>query len=105
MTASPALPAWGFVLGSALLSAAVAGGWWRYARHRVLDLPDERRLHQVPTPRGGGLGIAVVLLAASFWLGQGGPAFALGLLVTAGAGLADLHADDAGCARRQCGGA
>lgn len=89
MTASPSLPAWGFVLGSALLSAAVAGGWWRYARHRVLDLPDERRLHQVPTPRGGGLGIAVVLLAASAWLGQGGLAFALGLGVTAGAGLAD----------------
>ena len=55
MTASPALAAVGVVLGAALLSAAVAGGWWRYARHRVLDLPDERRLHQVPTPRGGGM--------------------------------------------------
>ena len=55
----------------------------------MLDLPDDRRLHQVPTARGGGLGLAVVLLAAAPWLGPGGGAFALGLAVTAGAGFYD----------------
>lgn len=83
------MSAWGFVVVAGLVSAAVAGAWRRYARHRVLDLPDARRLHQVPTPRGGGLGIAVVLLAATPWLGPGGLAFALGLGLTAGAGLLD----------------
>lgn len=89
MTAIPALPAWLLVLLATLLSTAIAGAWWRHARERVLDLPDDRRLHQVPTARGGGLGIAVVLLAAAPWLGPGGGAFALGLAVTAGAGFYD----------------
>ena len=64
MTAFPALPAWGLVLLATVLSTAVAGAWWRHARERVLDLPDDRRLHQVPTARGGGLGIAVVRVPA-----------------------------------------
>lgn len=89
MTAHPTLPAWLLVLLATGLSTAVAGAWWRHARERVLDLPDDRRLHQVPTARGGGLGIAVVLLAAAPWLGPGGGAFALGLAVTAGAGFYD----------------
>ncbi len=89
MTGTASLTAWPFVLLSALVSTAVAGAWWRFARHRVLDQPDARRLHQVPTARGGGLGIAVVLLAATPWLGQGGAAFALGLAITAGAGFID----------------
>ncbi|GAB2502876.1 MraY family glycosyltransferase [Arenimonas alkanexedens] len=89
MTADPSLGAPAFVVLSALASAAIAGIWWRYARHRVLDHPGPRRLHQVPTPRGGGLGIALVLLGSSHWLGQSSAAFALGLLLTAGAGLAD----------------
>ena len=89
MTAHPTLPAWLFVLLATGLSTAVAGAWWRHARERVLDLPDERRLHQVPTARGGGLGIALVLLLASPWLGQGAAAFALGLAIAAGAGFWD----------------
>lgn len=71
------------------ISTTVAGAWWRFAGHRVLDLPDPRRLHAVPTARGGGLGIAIVLLLAAPWLGAGAAAFALGLAVTAGAGLID----------------
>jgi len=35
--------------------------------HGVLDLPNLRSSHRVPTPRGGGLGIAVTTLAA-LWL-------------------------------------
>lgn len=89
MTAPPQLPAWLFVTLAAVLATVLAGAWWRHARHRVLDLPDARRLHQVPTARGGGIGIAAVLLLCTPWLGAGGPAFALGLLVTAGAGLVD----------------
>src|SRR5688572_17755848 len=78
-----------FVLGS-VVSWTVAAAWRRFAvRRQLFDLPGPRRLHQQPTPRGGGLGITLVLLACTPWLGQGGAAFALGLLVTAGAGPGD----------------
>ncbi len=61
-------------LGAAafLTSAALAGLVRRYALARaLLDVPNERSSHSVPTPRGGGLAIAlvvvigVVVLAAS----------------------------------------
>ncbi|MEP7042315.1 MAG: glycosyltransferase family 4 protein [Dokdonella sp.] len=43
----------------------------RYALHRqLLDLPGQRRSHDVPTPRGGGIAIVVAMLA-------GGTALAL----------------------------
>lgn len=35
----------------------------------MFDQPGERRSHTVPTPRGGGTGIAVSLLLAAAWLG------------------------------------
>lgn len=78
----------------AMLSLAggfgLALGWRAWALRRgVIDAPDERRLHDMPTPRGGGIGIALVLLAASPWLGQGGAWFAAGLVLCAGAGLVD----------------
>lgn len=44
-------------------------GWLR--RRAVLDIPNERSSHSVPTPRGGGLAVTAVLLAG--WAG----AFAL----------------------------
>lgn len=75
---------------SAVLSFLLAGAWRRFAlRRRLLDAPGPRRLHQQPTPRGGGIAIALVLLAAVAWQGQGGGALFLGLLATAAAGLAD----------------
>src|SRR5690606_4466373 len=40
----------------------------------LLDIPNERSSHEHPTPRGGGLAIVVVILAAyavTAWLGQG----------------------------------
>lgn len=77
-------------LASAALAFALALAWRGWAQRRgVVDQPDARRLHTRPTPRGGGIGIFLVLLAASAWLGDAGPAFALGLALCAGAGLAD----------------
>ena len=50
-------------VGSALLTAPVRQ-WLLY--RRMLDLPDSRRSHDVPTPRGGGLAIVSTLMLA--WL-------------------------------------
>jgi UDP-N-acetylmuramyl pentapeptide phosphotransferase/UDP-N-acetylglucosamine-1-phosphate transferase len=47
----------------ALLSAALTAAWIGWARRRnVVDAPGQRRLHLSATPRGGGVGMAVVLL-------------------------------------------
>jgi UDP-N-acetylmuramyl pentapeptide phosphotransferase/UDP-N-acetylglucosamine-1-phosphate transferase len=32
-------------------------------KHRVLDIPNERSSHQIPTPRGGGLAVSSVIIA------------------------------------------
>lgn len=61
---------------NALILALVLGGsilltnWVRrYAlRHNMLDHPNHRSSHSVPTPRGGGLAFVVVYLAALFFL-------------------------------------
>lgn len=72
------------------VSMALAAAWRRHAlRRQWLDQPGERRLHAAPTPRGGGIAVAAVLLAAMPGLGEGGALVAVGLLVTAGAGLID----------------
>ena len=40
----------------------------RYAEERqILDRPNERSSHVMPTPRGGGLAIVVLVLAAGLW--------------------------------------
>jgi len=73
-----------------LISLVLAGAWRRFALHRQwLDQPDARRLHVLPTPRGGGIAIALALLVAGSGLGSGSGLFALGLVVVAGAGLWD----------------
>jgi UDP-N-acetylmuramyl pentapeptide phosphotransferase/UDP-N-acetylglucosamine-1-phosphate transferase len=70
----------------------------RYALRRALvDHPGERRSHAAPTPRGGGISIAVSLLAAALWLWArtAGPAwlpgFTAGLVLVALVGLVDDH--------------
>ncbi len=70
--------------GSALLTQA----WILLARRRQInDLPGPRRMHSVPTPRGGGIAIAVVFLLALSWLSLP-PSHASGLMSLAlGAGL------------------
>ena len=57
-------PAAAFLL-SLVASAALTAGWTTLARRRQwVDAPDPRRLHSTPTPRGGGVGIAVCGMAA-----------------------------------------
>ena len=81
---------WVLALAAGLVSFVVSLLWRRFAlRRALLDAPGERRLHAAPTPRGGGIGIALVLLSGAGLMGQGGPAFALGLLFCAGVGLVD----------------
>lgn len=87
----------------ALLSAAAfalssfATAWARaHARSRgLLDLPGERRSHGLPTPRGGGIGIALAGLCACGWLvwvsGSGWAWIGMGLGLVAGAGWWDDH--------------
>lgn len=86
-----------------LLHLLVAGAvtWWvrGYAlRHALLDHPDARRSHVVATPRGGGLSIVVVMLAAIAWMGWSDPskvapllAIGTGLGLVAGIGWIDDH--------------
>ncbi len=57
----------GFMVAAALLSAALTGIVLVILRRRaILDLPNERSSHTVPTPRGGGWGVMLALLP--FWL-------------------------------------
>ncbi len=80
------------------LAASAAGTAWarRYGlRGGLIDAPGERRSHAVPTPRGGGIGIAVVGLACLISLGavvdRGWWWVAAGLLLVVGAGWWDDH--------------
>ena len=80
---------------------AAAGTWLarQYAlRRELIDHPGERRSHQVPTPRGGGIAIVLALLTALFALAWRQPqhivllgAFGIGLVLVAGIGLVDDH--------------
>ncbi len=63
------------IAGAALLSAALVAIALAYSRRRgLLDAPGQRRLHAVPTPRGGGIGIVLATLlvgfAPSVWAGD-----------------------------------
>lgn len=64
----------GILLGEAALVAMVTALLtWRFSRPAsrfyLLDIPNERSLHSRPTPRGGGLAIALTLaLAVGLWL-------------------------------------
>ena len=52
-----------------LLSAALTFQIHRSALHKqLLDIPNERSLHTVPTPRGGGAAIVLVFIAAIIFL-------------------------------------
>lgn len=81
--------------------SAMAGTWLarRYAVNRnLLDQPGARRSHDVATPRGGGVAIAIVLLLACIWLALRTPmvtpmltTFAAGLAMIAAIGWLDDH--------------
>lgn len=51
--------AWFALLAAGWLATALSLGYARWAQ--LSDLPGERRLHAISTPRGGGLGLAVLL--------------------------------------------
>ena len=62
------MPPYGWLL---CLVAAFAGSAWalRYARReQVLDHPEERSNHQLPTPRGGGIAMVAVMAGVFAWL-------------------------------------
>jgi UDP-N-acetylmuramyl pentapeptide phosphotransferase/UDP-N-acetylglucosamine-1-phosphate transferase len=55
---------WLWLGASVVLAFAASGMALAYARRRnLVDLPGRRRSHSVPTPRGGGIGIVVAVLA------------------------------------------
>lgn len=85
-------------LVAALVSWSATRWAIRHAQARGLhDQPGERRSHAVPTPRGGGIGIALaglgalLLLAAVDATPVGWLAMALGLALVAGIGWWDDH--------------
>lgn len=81
------------------ISIILTGLVRRYALKRgVIDTPNSRSSHKVPTPRGGGLGIVVVFLGALLGLGLFGEleaklvlALAIGGGLMAGVGFVDDH--------------
>ncbi len=61
---------WLLLSGSAIAGTLLTGAVTRVLRRRaILDHPNERSSHAVPTPRGGGWGILLVLLPAWAALG------------------------------------
>lgn len=80
-----------------MLASAIGTGWAiGHARRRgLLDAPGERRSHIVTTPRGGGIGIALVSLLACLGLAMHDPlrwgCSAAGLLLVAVVGWRDDH--------------
>ncbi len=57
-------------------------------RHGLLDLPNERSSHQVPTPRGGGIAIVVASAAGLLMLAAFGSVKASLVMVVLGGGIA-----------------
>lgn len=78
----------GAMLGTLALTAWVRA----YAlRRQVVDIPNTRSLHAVPTPRGGGLALVVpVLLVEALAIGLQWLAWPTGLILLTGAGLLAL---------------
>ena len=84
------------VIGSLAAGAAswlaTAGVLRVLSRRGVLDVPNERSSHSLPTPRGGGIALGSVLLAVwlAFWLSgaDDGVAQDLWIVLAAGAALA-----------------
>ena len=74
------------ILGFALVAgaAALAVGAVRTVllRHAVLDHPNERSSHSVPTPRGGGIGLLAIALPAWVAVGLSVPASLAGPAIT-----------------------
>jgi Fuc2NAc and GlcNAc transferase len=62
------------LIAVACMSAVLTGLMRRYALSRqLLDRPNDRSSHTVPTPRGGGVAIVVAFLLGLMVLGDGVP--------------------------------
>jgi len=74
--------------GAFLASALATGVVRRLAMaHGVIDVPNQRSSHAVPTPRGGGLAVAVVSIAALLILaGSGRLSWSLAVALAGGGG-------------------
>tara|TARA_A100001037_G_scaffold302848_1_gene335469 strand:+ start:1022 stop:2098 length:1077 start_codon:yes stop_codon:yes gene_type:complete len=78
------------------IATAILVGYFRrlLLRHDILDRPNTRSSHDTPTPRGGGIGVMLVLLPvwliAGFVLPFDGSATAKWLIPAAAAGLAAI---------------
>lgn len=86
----------GTVVIAFLISALTCELWIHLAGAHVADLPGQRRMHGQITPRGGGVGIALVVLAAIAWQWQTSEAsrfilsgMLIGVAIVALAGLLD----------------
>ncbi|MFJ4110537.1 MULTISPECIES: glycosyltransferase family 4 protein [Pseudomonas] len=61
------------IIAAGLISLALTAGLRRYALARsLLDIPNARSSHTLPTPRGGGLAFVITFLAALLVLGWSG---------------------------------
>lgn len=70
-----------------LLAWLLTGALRRYALARsLMDVPNERSSHSVPTPRGGGVAIVLSCLAGVLWLAGLGALAPADVLAFAGAG-------------------
>jgi Fuc2NAc and GlcNAc transferase len=64
----PSLSSIAGFLGVFALSFGLTGVVLRYARGRLLDIPNARSSHRLPTPRGGGVAIVTAFLAGEvYW--------------------------------------
>lgn len=57
-----------FVFAATILAVRLVLAWLK--RRQIVDRPNERSSHTVPTPRGGGIGILIVLLPALVFHGH-----------------------------------
>jgi len=91
----------GWLLASLMITALLARGAIGYAHRRgMLDQPGQRRSHRLPTPRGGGIGIVVAMVAClpgvlwslpAAWPGGVVTGLCVALLLVAMAGWWDDH--------------
>ena len=91
----------GWLLVSLLITMLLARGAIGYAHRRgMLDQPGQRRSHRLPTPRGGGIGIVVAMVAClpgvlwslpAAWPGGVVTGLCVALLLVAMAGWWDDH--------------
>ncbi len=92
----------GLILGMAFISSMLAVGLFRYIAEHVglIDIPNHRSAHTLPTPRGGGIAFCVIWLIASLlavplstWPAAQAIAMLPGALLIAVVGFLDDFAD------------